>query len=597
MPYPYLYPYDPSGSLVSNLVANESHTVVAPTDPQEANFIVPEASPFFASSIVIRTGPLPTDPVLTEGVDYELRHWFIEASNALAVPVYGSIKFINQSYAGTVYLTYQTLGGPYTLADYSIVESLTRSLYHIEVVTWTQIAGLPAAFPPSPHPTPAPDLTGMQEVIDKLDEMITAILTAPSGGLGAALNNHLTAPSGAHTPAQVGLGNVPNFGVATLPELLSWASNKLVVPSVLQGLLLPQNPPVGQILVGTGTGFALAEPTDIYQRANAFLYHMYPHTLTLEVRNPGLIIEDKVRMGDATLNISAVGTGTTWLVYASWDGSGVVLEISTTDFVRSTTNPYVFVKQDDATQTLVGMVFKNDDGVFHTRSVYVDNRQYTEFTNSPFTHPDLVTPYRGRRLTSNQPYWTATSSEWTNPSSASDISGIEIPVLLFANERKRVDFNVNLNYSVDYWGGATVGTLMVVGQITTPTSSRTSNPVQPHAKYEMDNTFAGGSGDFSVYCHVNGHFVTASSQVSRVEYVWLRAAKSHDTTATLDMDLHNSIQSFLYQRSGYWLDEIGGFKRSDDPVGYPPFDSAEHTYLSIIEDKESFNMRAFANHL
>lgn len=596
MPYPYLYPYDPSGALVSNLVANESHTVVAPVDPEEANFIVPDAAPFFATSMVVRTGPLPSDPVLTEGVDYELRHWFIEASNSLAVPIYGSIKFINQSYAGTVYLTYQTLGGPYTLSDYAIVETLTRSLYHLEVVTWSQIAGLPAAFPPSPHPTPAPDLTGMQEVIDKLDEMIAAILTAPSGGVGAALNNHLSLPSGAHTPAQVGLDNVPNFGVATVPELLSWVNNKLVVPSILQGLLLPQNPPAGQILVGTGTGFALAEPTDIYQRANAFLYHMYPHTLTLKVRNPGLIIEDTARMGDATLNISAVGLGTTWLVYASWDGSGVVLEISTTDFVRSTTNPYVFVKQGDATRTLVGMVFKNDDGVFHTRSVYVDNRQYTEFTNSPFTHPDLVTPYRGRRLMADHPYWTATSAEWTAPSSASDVSGLEIPVLLFANENKRIDFNANLNYSV-IGGGANPaqGTIDFVSQMTTPTIARTSSSVVRGARYNLSDVY--GSGEDAVYFNsISGHFYLYGSQVTRVCYVWPRAAKSADPDAA-DPNAYNSLLSYRHQYGVIWADGDQGFKRSNNPVGYPPFNSKEHSYISIAQSEESFNLLAFANHL
>lgn len=232
MPTPYQY--DPLGTYPPNKIVNEVHVVVAPTSMEEANFIVPDAAPFFEIGLIVKTGPAPSDPVLAEGTDYILTHRFVEASQSLNRQVYGSITFLNNSYSGTVYLTYQTLGGTYTLPDYSIVENLTRSLYSIRVVTWTQVVPMVAAFPPLPHPHHSSDLTGMADVVDILALIKNAIQASGANlnTLASSFTQHLIGAA-SHTKGQVGLGNLPNYRAATQADIDNAVPNALVTPQML----------------------------------------------------------------------------------------------------------------------------------------------------------------------------------------------------------------------------------------------------------------------------------------------------------------------------------------------------------------------------
>lgn len=231
MPLPY--PYDPLGTAVSNRILNEVHAVTAPVDPEAANWIVPTASPYHAVTLIVRTGPLLTDPVLVDGVDYIYTHYFVELSQHIHKPIYGSIMFTNRNYTGTVYLTYQTVGGPFTLASTAIVENLTRTLYNIRTVTWGQVVGVPQFFPPTPHLHDVADLTNMVDVVNKLNELVVAITlqSANIPGLVSTLSQHLTSLA-AHTPSQVGLGNVPNYAVAVLADVLASATDKFMTPDL-----------------------------------------------------------------------------------------------------------------------------------------------------------------------------------------------------------------------------------------------------------------------------------------------------------------------------------------------------------------------------
>lgn len=217
---PFTYQYDPFGTYPANQIVNEIHTVVAATGDDDANFIVPNAAPFFMNGLTVKTGPAPTDPVLVENVDYYLTHQFVEATQSLNKRIFGSITFVNRLYTGTVYLTYQTLGGPYTLNDYNVVRTLTRSLYAIRVVTWGQIVGVPVAFPPVEHPHHTSDLTGMTDIVAAL-ELIRQTIGSNSGNLNtlvATLTQHLTGLA-SHTKAQVGLNFVENYPPATQTDI------------------------------------------------------------------------------------------------------------------------------------------------------------------------------------------------------------------------------------------------------------------------------------------------------------------------------------------------------------------------------------------
>lgn len=260
MPSP-LYPFDPTGLAASNLAPAEIHTVTA---AQGANlsFIVPRAAPFFGASIKVRNGTLPNSPLMVQGVDYILTHRFEEASINTSKQVYGSIAFLNRNFTGNVRIDpYQTVGGNWTLDDYSIVEQLTNNLYSIRTVLWTQVVQYPVAFPPYNHDHDADDLVGMAAVVSKLNDLLVAI--GASGPAVSALNTlmqqHLLG-SNAHTKAQVGLDQVANYPPASQAQALQGTSNAsymtpLRVAQFLASLGIT-NTPITLTLAGDVSGTA-----------------------------------------------------------------------------------------------------------------------------------------------------------------------------------------------------------------------------------------------------------------------------------------------------------------------------------------------------
>jgi hypothetical protein len=128
------YPFDPTGSAVSNLIQGEQQQLVA-QNFRNQHFIVPKAAPFFADTLSITyqdtSGTIST---LQEGVHYYVTHWFISASRACAMRVYGSITFIDTALAGIVSLNYQTIGGEWTISSQQIAtimdHFLGRSQWH-----------------------------------------------------------------------------------------------------------------------------------------------------------------------------------------------------------------------------------------------------------------------------------------------------------------------------------------------------------------------------------------------------------------------------------------------------------------------------------
>ena len=237
-----LYTFDDTGILPANLIANELHAVTPPASLEQANFIVPHAAPYFKAGLIIRTGPLNTDPVLVEGTDYQLTHYFVEASRYLTRPIYGSINFLNLSFSGNVYLTYQTLGGDYTLDDYSIVETLTRSLYNIRTVYWTQIVGMFPQFPPIPHPHNAADMTGFMDLITAVDNLTAAVLSQSGnvGAIGSTITNHINGLA-SHTPGQVGLGYLNNWQPASQVDVNNAVANKYMTPQMTRYAIMKFN--------------------------------------------------------------------------------------------------------------------------------------------------------------------------------------------------------------------------------------------------------------------------------------------------------------------------------------------------------------------
>lgn len=224
---PYAYPFDPTGTLASNKITGEQQ-VLTVANFRDFHYIVPTYAPFFAVGLVVKYRDLSNVVhTLVEGVDYLLTHWFISASRACATPIYGSISFLNLQLAGVIILDYQTLGGMWTQDTPKINEILADMIHNPRTTVWDVVVDLPVTFPVIDHEWDLVDMVGASGVVAAIGTIESALRQTGVAGLA----DHLVDFGNPHrvTAAQVGLGNVQNFGVADGPATTLGISASLYV--------------------------------------------------------------------------------------------------------------------------------------------------------------------------------------------------------------------------------------------------------------------------------------------------------------------------------------------------------------------------------
>lgn len=216
----YAYPFDPTGTAQTNKITSESQAISAP-DWSEFYFIIPQASPFFRESLVIYHHP--SGRRLHEGVDYLPTHRFHDASLATGKPVYGSITFYDKTLSGVVEMSYQTVGGAWTLDSATIMDILSNKIQNPRITTWEQVVELPERFPVIDHEWDLDDMVGMSEVVNAIGGIEQALRDSDDSNFASHLsdfdNPHKT------TKDQVGLGNVQNYAIASVPQATDGTSN------------------------------------------------------------------------------------------------------------------------------------------------------------------------------------------------------------------------------------------------------------------------------------------------------------------------------------------------------------------------------------
>lgn len=224
------YPFDPTGTALSNQVAGEEH-ILTPMNYQDYYFVVPVYGPFFSDSLIVSHRALDgTVSPLTEGVDYYCTHWFVGASRACSKPVYGSISFLDLQLSGTVTLGYQTLGGSWIVDSTQQAQILSDHLHNPRTTAWEQVSGTPVIFPVIDHQWNLTDLVGLSDVLPKLQAIEDAILQnydpAALAGHLAAVNPHgITADMlDVYTKEQVNNLVVSDTGSAAMDQHLADAN-------------------------------------------------------------------------------------------------------------------------------------------------------------------------------------------------------------------------------------------------------------------------------------------------------------------------------------------------------------------------------------
>lgn len=209
---PYLYPFDPTGTKADNRIEGEQQ-VLSPPAWRDYHFIIPKLAPFFREGFTLYHPA--SNRVLVEGVDYLLTHRFYQASKAIMKPIYGSVLFFDKSLAGAVTLTYQTLGGNWTIDGVKINQILSQKQANPRITTWEQVAEVPEQFPVIDHEWDIQDMVGMSHVRDALEDIAETL--EDRGVDNSTLVSHINNTNNPHgtTKHHVDLGNVENYPVAS----------------------------------------------------------------------------------------------------------------------------------------------------------------------------------------------------------------------------------------------------------------------------------------------------------------------------------------------------------------------------------------------
>lgn len=170
----YAYDYDPTGRSTANKIVREAHTIT-PQNRSRYNVIIPAYAPFFRRSLEVvdkQSGQL-----LIEGIDYTVE-WRVVAAADRAEnlqPIYGGIQFIDQEITGTFLVTYQTIGGQFTIGSVEIAQALANQANDPLTTNYDDIIGRPLVFPPLEHVHSIKDFVGFDHVKEELAGIKEAI--------------------------------------------------------------------------------------------------------------------------------------------------------------------------------------------------------------------------------------------------------------------------------------------------------------------------------------------------------------------------------------------------------------------------------------
>lgn len=238
------YPLDPTGINPNNKIVGEEHDLGAGIN----RAIVPNYSAFYSESMVVyvedRVEPLiPNQHFIAAQLH-------ADATAALDREVCMAVVIIDQSIMGKVRLEYQTVGGDFSVSVDALRQAIEDEDLDDRTVSWGDLIARPSAFPPAPHLHDIGDLYGFEYVVEALEALRTAILIGDEATheeirqwvryedsllrdriaeTNVNLNTHIQDQTNPHavTKAQVGLGNVLNYGVATTDDMVAATSNTL----------------------------------------------------------------------------------------------------------------------------------------------------------------------------------------------------------------------------------------------------------------------------------------------------------------------------------------------------------------------------------
>ncbi len=168
---------DLTGVSPNNLVANEPHTMKA----RNRRIVVPLYGGFYCESLVITD--TVTGRTLVDNQDYIVDDFLQVPMDLSGKEIATTIVVINKAISSTVSLTYQTIGGLYSVNADELKQQIETLKLDNRPVLWDNILGKPDAYPPTPHMHDIGDAYGFEYIVHVLERIRQAILLGNSAEL------------------------------------------------------------------------------------------------------------------------------------------------------------------------------------------------------------------------------------------------------------------------------------------------------------------------------------------------------------------------------------------------------------------------------
>ena len=320
----FAWPFDPTGEAASNLIRGETHTL-APDTGHRYHYFIPKAAPFFVNK-KLRVVHVQTGRELLENIDYTTSFHFEIASKRTYLPVYGAISVLDKTLNGAFQIDYQTIGGEWTLDPQALLEILSNNVSNPRVTTWEKVLDKPVYFPPIEHRFDVDNLIGMDETVEVLDRIKDAILSA-ANSIYPALNAHLQDKSNPHgtNKTHVGLGNVPNYGMASEAEAEAGVRQDRLMSPYLVAIMIAK----------------LSSETVAGHTADKNNPHGVNKTQVGLGNVPNFAMATDAQAIDKTVADALMSPRLVWLAVKSWVGDTLEAHIARKDNPHGTTKSHV----------------------------------------------------------------------------------------------------------------------------------------------------------------------------------------------------------------------------------------------------------------
>jgi hypothetical protein len=208
------YDLDPTGKSLRNKIINETKSVSLAPGLSHL-FIIPVDGPYYAESLFVKYTPATGEPrVMLPDVDYYPVFPYNEATRKINAPIFAGIEFIDLTLNGSVTYAYQTMGGVYNTDSGTIASLEAGFTGDPRFTAWETVVTLPAV-PVITHPW----------TIANVDDISNAVTELEKVGLVVHLRPKFLPQPGQQvfipTAEEIGLGNVPNYPVATNDQALA----------------------------------------------------------------------------------------------------------------------------------------------------------------------------------------------------------------------------------------------------------------------------------------------------------------------------------------------------------------------------------------